>query len=463
MSKSFFHPYLPNSDPKIRKKMLKEIDIKNMEVLFEDIPSGIKLKREMNIPRGLSEYQVRYNIEGTLSRNTTINEIPMFLGSGCYPHYVPAAVKEIMNRSEFLTSYTPYQPETSQGLLQALFEYQSLICELTGMDFSNSSLYDGSSALGESARMARRVTGKREFLIPYFLDPEKLSTLRTYSEPVGIKLIQIDQNKKTGQLDINDLEKKISNETAGIYIENPSYLGCYELGVELISEIAHKRDALFIVGVDPISLGILKPPGEYGADIVIGEGQSLGNGMNYGGPLLGIFSCRGDKLLRQMPGRIIGVTTTLEKKERAYCMVLQTREQHIRRERATCNICSNEALCAIAAAAYLSLLGPIGLKNLCETIITKSHYAIKKLDGINGVRVPLMNAEHFKEFTVNFDETNKKAVEIHQSLLNKNIHIGKIIKNEFPELGETSLCCVTEIHNQKDIDKFADTLNEILG
>jgi len=206
----------------------------------------------------------------------------------------------------------------------------------------------------------------------------------------------------------------------------------------------------------------LKPPGEYGADIVVGEGQSLGNMMNFGGPLLGIFACNSNKLLRQMPGRIIGMTTSLENNERAFCMVLQTREQHIRRERATSNVCSNEALCAVAAAVYLSLLGPTGLKSLCETIITKSHYTIEKLDSIDGIKTPLIDAKHFKEFTVNFDKTNLKVEEIHRLLLGKKIHGGKIIKNDFPELGETSLYCVTETHSQKDIDKLVNSLNEII-
>ncbi len=461
MSKTFTHQYLPNSDQKIRKIMLDEINVKDIEQLFMDIPEEVKLKRGLNIPEALSEYQLRHFIEKILSKNVSINEISTFLGSGCYPHYVPAAVNEILNRSEFITSYTPYQPETSQGLLQVLFEYQSLICELTGMEFSNSSLYDGSTALGEAARMVKRITGRNEFLIPYYIDPEKLSVLMTYAEPAGIKVIKIKQNKENGQIDIDDLEKKLSDRTAGLYFENPSYLGCYEIEVETISELAHKHEALVIVGVDPISLGILKPPGEYGADIVVGEGQSLGNMMNFGGPLLGIFACNSNKYLRQMPGRIIGMTTSHESNERAFCMVLQTREQHIRREKATSNVCTNEALCAVAAAAYLSLLGPTGLKSLCETIITKSHYTIKKLDSIDGIKAPLINSKHFKEFTVNFDKTNLKVEEVHHLLLGKKIHGGKNIKNDFPELGETSLFCVTETHSQNDIDKLVNSLNEI--
>jgi len=461
-SKYFIHPYIPNSVPEIREEMLKEIGVNSVEELFTDIPEEIKLKKELNIPNSISENQIKDFIELTLSKNITASEIPTFLGAGCWPHYIPAVVNEIVNRSELKTSYTPYQPETSQGLLQALFEYQSLICELTGMDYANCSLYDWSTSLGESARMVTRITRKNEFIVPHFINPERLATLMTYAEPVGIKIVQTKQNKITGQTDLTDLEKKLSNDTAGVYLENPSYLGYYELGVETISEIAHKHDALFVIGVDPISLGILEPPSNYGADIVIGEGQPLGNEMNYGGPLLGIFGCRGEKLLRQMPGRIVGMTTTIKEAHRAYCMVLQTREQHIRREKATSNICSNEALCAIATATYLSLLGPIGLRNLCETIITKSHYAMKKLNDIKGIKAPLIEAQHFKEFTINFNETGKKVEEVHKKLLKYGIHGGKILKHDFAELGETALYCFTEIHSQQDIDKLVETIEKVL-
>jgi glycine dehydrogenase subunit 1 len=322
-------------------------------------------------------------------------------------------------------------------------------------------MYDWPTALGEAARMARRATGRSEFLIPYYISPERTATLKTYSEPAGIKIVQIDQDPETGQVIPETLKKKLSEKAAAVYIENPSYLGQYEKQVDLVSELAHKNGSLFVVGADPISLGIIKPPGEYGADIVIGEGQPLGSHMNYGGPTLGIFSCSGSQLLRQMPGRIIGLTSTVDGADEAYCMVHQTREQHIRRERATSNICTNEALCAIAAAAYLSLLGPEGLRRLCETILVKSHYTMKMLSEINGVKAPLLDAAHFKEFTVNFDGTGKKVAQIHTELLKRDVHGGKIV-NEFPELGETALYCVTEIHSRQDVDFLVDSLREIL-
>jgi len=456
------HPYLPTGVEEIRREMMKEIGIGDIGELFKDVPNEVKLKRRLQIPGPYSELEVRQQIAKTLEKNTSSADIPVFLGAGVWPHYVPAVVEEIVQRGEFLTSYTPYQPEASQGMLQALFEYQSMICALTEMDFANCSLYDWASALGEAARMASRVTGKNEIIVPHYLHPERLATLRAYSEPVGIEIVEVQQDAETGQIILEDLEKKISSKTAGVYVENPSYLGHIETEVEAIGEVAHGKEALFIVGVDPISLGILKPPGEYGADIAIGEGQPLGNRMNFGGPLLGIFACHGERLLRQMPGRIIGMTTTVDGSQRAYCMVLQTREQHIRREKATSNICSNEALCAVAAAVYLALMGPKGLKSLCKTILTKSQYAMKRLSEIKGLRTPVFDAPHFKEFTVNFERSGKTVQEIHQQLLRKGIHGGKIVSHEFPELRETTLYCVTEIHARRDIDMLAESLAEIL-
>jgi glycine dehydrogenase subunit 1 len=461
MADSVVHPYLPNSSPKTLKVMLAELELDGVEQLYEDVPETIRLKDKLKIPKSISEYEAKRHVESRLSKNKTSSDMPCFLGAGCWPHYVPAAVDTIVARSEFITSYTPYQAETSQGILQALFEYQSMICELTAMEYTNSSMYDWPTALGEAARMAKRVTGRDEFLIPHYIHPDRAATLKNYSEPAGIKVLEIDQDPKTGQIIPELLEKKISDKTAAVYIENPSYLGFFERQVDLVSELAHKRKNLLVVGVDPISLGIVRPPGEYGADIVIGEAQPLGNHMNYGGPTLGIFTCSGNRLLRQMPGRIIGLTTTLDGKDEAYCMTHQTREQHIRRERATSNICTNETLCAVAAATYLSLLGPKGLRKLCETILTRTHYAMKTLSKISGVKAPLLDAAHFKEFSVNFDGTGRRVTDINTELLKRGIHGGKIIA-EFPEFGEMALYCVTETHTRQEIDSLANALSEIL-
>jgi len=444
--------------------MMQEIGIKSIDELYADIPEKYRLKKPLNIPEALSEFEVKRHVETLLSKNKTYNDMPVFLGAGCWPHYVPAVVKEIVQRSEFLTAYTPYQPEISQGMLQALFEYQSMICELTSMDVANSSMYDWASALGEAARMAARITGRREILIPKIIHPERAATLHVYAEPPGIMIEQVAYERENGQINLEDLKNKISDKTAAVYIENPSYLGFIETQVDEISEEAHAHGALFILGVDPTSLGILKPPGEYDADIVIGEAQPLGNAMNFGGPLLGIFACRGDmNLIRQMPGRIIGLTTTMDGGGQGFCMALQTREQHIRREKATSNICSNEALCAVASAVYMALLGPQGLRELGETIMYKANYAMRLISEIDGVKAPIFKSAHFKEFTVNFDGAGLSVKEVHKKLLQHKIHGGKDISKEVPELGQTAIYCVTEVHSKEEIERLAEVLKEVLA
>lgn len=311
--------------------------------------------------------------------------------------------------------------------------------------------------------MAVRLTHRPEALIPRVIHPERVATLETYTEPIGLHIKTVGYDEETGQLNLEDLKSKISEKTAAVYIENPTYLGFIETQVEEIAQEAHNRGALFIVGVDPISLGVLRPPGEYEADIVIGEGQPLGSHMNYGGPLLGIFACKDDmQMIRQMPGRIIGMTTTLDEKRIGFCNALQTREQHIRRENATSNICSNEALCGVATAVYLTLLGPKGLEELGKTIMSKAQYAMKILNKIHGVKAPLFESVHFKEFTVNFSRTKKTVDQIHEQLLQKSIHGGKNITKEFSELGETALYCVTEVHSKEEIDDLADILKQII-
>jgi len=459
------HPYIPNSVPETKNAMMHEIGIKTIAELYKDIPEEYLLKETLSLPEeGSSEFEVKRHIETLLSKNRTSSEMTAFLGAGCWPHYVPAVVEDVVRRSELLTSYTPYQPEVSQGMLQALFEYQSMICEVTSMPVANCSMYDWASALGEAARMAARVKGRNEVLIPKIIHPERASTLKVYTDPVGIKIEKVDYETASGQLNLKDLKSKISDKTAAVYIENPSYLGFIETQVEEISREVHAHGALFVTGVDPTSLGLLKPPGEYSADIVVGEAQPLGNAMNFGGPLLGIMACRDDmNLIRQMPGRIIGLTTTQDSSRQGFCMTMQTREQHIRRERATSNICTNEALCAVASAVYMALLGPEGLRELGETVMCKANYAMQLLAKIDKVKVPVFNAPHFKEFVVNFDQAKLTAREVNKRLLNHRIQGGKDISKEFPELGQSALYCVTEIHSKEEIQRLAQVMEEILG
>jgi glycine dehydrogenase subunit 1 len=376
--------------------MMEKIGISFIAELYSDIPENLLFKGELDIPGPHSEAEVKTHVSGLLEENKTLATTP-FLGGGVWPHYVPSVVDEVIHRAEFLTSYTPYQPEISQGILQAIFEYQSLVCELVGMDVSNSSLYDWATGVGEAGLMSSRITRKKKLLVPDIMSPNRLSVLKIYTEPAGITVELVGHDEKTGQLDMEDLKAKADGETAMVYIENPSYLGFAEEKVKEIGEIAHDAKALYVVGVDPTSLGVLEAPGMYDADLVVGEGQPLGNHMSYGGPLLGILACRHDnKLIRQMPGRIIGITQTLKDERQGYVMTLATREQHIRREKATSNICSNEALNAVAAGVYLSLMGPAGMKDLGEHIMSKSKYAQDKIGELPGVRAPLFDGFHFK-------------------------------------------------------------------
>ncbi len=464
LPKAHAHPYIPNAASETKQEMMRQIGIKTIDELYTDIPEKLMLNKKLNLPSAMSEQQVKQHVEDLLGKNKNTRNMPTFLGGGCWSHYTPAAVDSIVQRSEFITSYTPYQPEISQGMLQALFEYQSMICELVGMEVANSSMYDWASALGEAVRMAVRIKNRNEVVAPKIIHPERYATLEAYVEPLKTRIGKVGYHRETGLLNLEDLKEQVSDKTAAVYLENPSYLGFIETQVKEISEIAHDNGALLIVGVDPVSLGILKAPGEYGADIVIGEGQPLGNRMNYGGPLLGLFACKGEtELIRQMPGRVIGMTTTLKGDKTGFCMALQTREQHIRRERATSNICSNEALCAVTSGAYLALLGPEGLKELSESVMTRAEYAMRKLSKIHGVKVPLFKSPHFKEFTVNFDRTGKRVRTVHQAMLKQHgIHGGKDVSKEFPELGQTALYCVTEVHSKKDVDNLAQRLGDVL-
>jgi glycine dehydrogenase subunit 1 len=461
LKKVFPHPFIANSAIANWKNMLRELRIGSVQDLYSDIPGKLLVEKNLDIASRLSESEVFNHVSGILSKNISYWDMLVFVGAGVWPHYVPAAVSEIISRSEFLTSYTQYQPEASQGMLMALFEYQSLMAELLEMDVVNASMYDWATALGEAGRMSKRITGRSEVVIPRFTSPDRRAVLQTYIDPMGMKIIETPQSGVDGQIIQEKLKEKVSSDTAAVYLENPSYLGFLETEVEAIAEISHDADALFIVGVDPTSLGILRPPGDYEADIVVGEGQPLGNPVNFGGPLLGILACKNDrKMIRAMPGRIIGMTTTIDKTQKAFAMSMQTREQHIRREKATSNICTNNALCALASAVYLSLLGKSGMQQLGEHILAKTKYAIKRFSSIGLVDVPLFKAPHFKEFTIRF--RRKKACDVLGELLEHKICGGKSLSSEFPELGESVLVCVTELNSKPQIDNYVDTLDQLL-
>ncbi len=457
------HPYIPNDTEMARRRLLETIGAESLGEIFLDIPANVRFEGRLDLPNPRSEHDARKEVENILAKNRTEEELLSFLGGGVWSHIVPAPVDSIAGRAEFVTSYTPYQPEISQGMLQALYEYQSLICELLDMDVANSSMYDFASAVGEAARMACRVTGRRQILYPHFVSPNRLDTLRTYTKPCGIELVEVRNDLETGQLNIEDLKRKVSSETAGLYVENPSYVGAILTTTHLLSEILHDKGGLLIAGVDPTSLGILEPPGQYDADIAVGEGQPLGSYANFGGPLLGIFACREEtRLMRQMPGRIVGMSRTRDD-ETGYCMVMQTREQHIRREKATSNICTNEALLAIRAAVYISLLGSSGLRRLGEYLVSLAQYAMDALSNVEGIEVPRFKAPHFKEFTIALKRNSTTIGQLNSRLLEQGIMGGHDLTVSFPEIGDVSLLSVTERHTTKDIEKLACCLEKASG
>lgn len=443
--------------------MLRTIGVQSLKDLYADIPDEVRIKKPLKVKGFHSEQEVRAHIEGLLAENRSASDHSIFLGAGIYNHYIPAAVKSIVGRTEFQTSYTPYQAEVSQGLLQALFEFQSLMADLAAVDVVNSSLYDGSTALGEAARMAVRASGRKRVLVPRCLHPDKFSVLKNYTEPAGIQLQTFDYDRETGGIELASLQSKLDQEVAAVYLEVPSFFGILDPLVVEIPSLCHEKGALSIVGFDPVSLGGVKPPGEYGADIVVAEGQSIATEMNFGGPSLGVIGCRGENLVRQMPGRLIGMTTTLDGKDRAFSMVLQTREQHIRREKATSNICTNEALLAVGAAAYLSLMGPAGLRQLFETILTKTQYAIKRISEFSRLRVPTFKGSHYQEFVVTVNGARDAASKLQKRMLAHGIHCGKNLSRLFPELGEALLICVTELHTDDAIDRLGLMMGKVAG
>lgn len=441
--------------------MLKEIGVTSAEQLFVDIPQRMRYTKRLNLPHPTSEYETRRYVEKLLSRNTTSTELVSFLGAGCWPHYVPAVCDEINSRSEFLTAYAG-DPYTDLGRYQALFEFQSMLGELVALDVVSYPWYDWGSVASDALRMAAAVTGRHEILVPRTISPDRLSIIRNYSDG-NMEITLIKEDRETGQLDLEDLKSKTSTKTAAVYIENPSYLGFVEAGCEEISRIAHDCGGLTVVGVEPLSLGILKPPGEYGADIVCGEGQPLGMHTYFGGALLGFLACRDEEpLVSAVPHRLITITRTQEEGEWGFCYVLPHRTMYAARDKARSITGTATALWAITAAVYMSLLGPSGIQELAKTIMQKSNYAMKRLSEIEGMKVPLFNAAHFEEFTVNLDSTRKSIREVNRSLLRSGIVGGKDITKEFPELGNTSLFCVTEIHTKSDIDKLAAALESAI-
>jgi glycine dehydrogenase subunit 1 len=439
-------------DSREEKEMLKSLGLDSPEELFSDIPKEIRCR--LDIPEGMDETELIADLKAILGKNKTAEDLSMFLGGGVYNHHIPSAVDSIVSRSEFYTSYTPYQPEISQGMLQALFEYQSLMCELTGMDAANTSMYDGASALGEACLMASRINGKREVVVPKAMSLEKRRILENYCKGPGIGIKEIGFEKTTGRIDLGDLSELVTGDTSAIYIESPNFFGVLEEEIDEVRKIA--RDCVLVVGVNPLSLAVLKPPGDFGADITVGEGQSMGLPMNFGGPLLGIFTCRKEHI-RKMPGRVVGLTKDARGK-RVFCLTLQAREQHIRRGKATSNICTNESLCALASAAYISLLGGAGLQKCALRNMRIARETMERIDRVEGFETPLFKANHFNEFVV---KSRGDWTEINAHLLKHGVHGGIPLAKQFPELGNSSLFAVTELTRTRDVDRLVQALEGI--
>jgi len=438
----------------VDERMLKELGVLSVDELFSDIPASVRIAG-IPLPNGMSEMEVVRTVRSLLDRNVTAADHPCFLGGGVYHHFIPAAVSAIVSRSEFQTSYTPYQAEISQGMLQALFEYQSYIAELTGMEAVNSSNYDASTALGEAANMCARINERSKFLVPEVLSAGKRGVLHNYVRGTGMQVVEYGFDPLTGELDMEDLRSKVDGDVSGIYVEVPNFLGVIDRNATEIKK--EFPDALLVVGVDPISLGILKAPGDYGADIVIGEGQSLGSPMNFGGPLLGMFGCRQEHV-RKMPGRVIGMTRDLAGR-RAFAMTLQTREQHIRREKATSNICTNEALMAVAAAVYLGIVGRTGLRSLAKLNMERARATMDALCQVKGFECPALSSFHFNEFTV---RTPIRPEKLSRVLMRKGIVGGLPLARHVPSMGDCMLFAATEMTTDEDIGKLVSALEGVL-
>ncbi|HAD81822.1 MAG: glycine dehydrogenase (aminomethyl-transferring) [Candidatus Edwardsbacteria bacterium RIFOXYD12_FULL_50_11] len=437
-------PYIANT-PENVQEMLARIGVKNFNELIADIPQDILLKSQLDLPAPLSEMEAAREITGISKINRPAGEMISFLGGGAYDHYIPAAVDHILSRPEFYTAYTPYQAEVSQGTLQAIWEFQSLIAALTGMEVANASMYDGATALTEAGLMACSHTKRKKLIISGTVHPEYLEVLKTYCRGLNIEIAEIPW--KDGVTSLEELERTIDDKTAAVLVQHPNFLGALE-PVEEMSDIAHRKGALLVVSADPISLGILKAPGSYGADIATGEGQPLGIPLGLGGPYLGLLAAK-NSLLRLMPGRIVGLTTDSQGRE-GLVLTMQAREQHIRREKASSNICSNQALCALAATVYLSLMGRDGIKQAAELCLQKSHYLAEQLG-------PAFKAPFFKEFVY---KTNRPASQVLAELRQKGILAGLDLGRFFKQLEGHLLISVTEKRTKDELDLLIRELSK---
>jgi glycine dehydrogenase subunit 1 len=435
--------------------MLERIGVKSAEELFADIPQNVRTGK-IKLPDGMDERSARACVEALMAKNLSAAAAPCFMGAGHYDHYSPAALHSIVGRSEFITAYTPYQPEISQGMLQSLFEYQCLMTELTGMDVVNDSMYDGATALAEAALMSSRMTGKDEFAIPASLYKDYKSVLRNYLDGPGMRLVEYDFNPMTGQADPSSMSSAVNENTAGLFVQSPNSFGALEEILPEARDIAGK--AALVVGVNPMSLALLKPPVDFGADIVVGDVQPLGLGMNFGGPGAGLFAVKKEHA-RKMPGRLVGMTADSHGK-RAFCLTLSTREQHIRRSKATSNICSNQALMAVASAAYVALMGRKGLQRVAEQSLENAHALAAELAHVKDLRAPLFKSPFFNEFAIGLP---LDAREVNKRLARKNVIGGVPLALHPAGLGDSMLLACTERSDAEARKALVDALRGVLA
>ncbi|HZC05548.1 MAG TPA: aminomethyl-transferring glycine dehydrogenase subunit GcvPA [Ktedonobacterales bacterium] len=446
--------YVPNT-PAEQQAMLREIGATSIEDLLAPIPDAVRLKRPLDLPAALRETDVRRLLTGMAEQNADLDHYVSYLGAGSYDHVQPSLVPHLVKRAEFYTSYTPYQPEFSQGMLQATYEFQTMVCQMTGMDVANASLYDGSTAVVEAALMAVGPGGRGEVIVSRALDPQYRATLRTYAHTRGFTVHEI--GLEGGVTSAAEVRDALNGDTKAVIIQHPNFFGALE-DVHAIEQAVHHSKALFVVTItEPASLGVLQPPSEYGADIVAAEGMSLGSPIGYGGPALGLFATR-NEFVRRMPGRIVGKTVD-DRGQTGYVLTLQTREQHIRRERATSNICTNQELLAIFTTVYLSALGKQGFAELGAHCLRKAHFAQQAICALPGFSLAF-DKPFYDEFAV----TCPIPVErLNAELRDRGIIGGYDLSRDYPELGNTALFCVTEARSRDDIETLVAALEEIVG
>ncbi len=456
------YPYIPNSAPQTKADMLRELGFESIEALFSAIPPELRLHRPLDLPAPLlSEFALRRHVESLLAKNTPASQALNFLGAGCYQHFVPAACDEINGRNEFLTAYSGKAYE-EHGRWQALFEYSSLMAELLNMDVVSLPTYDGLQAAASAMRMAASITGRREIIVATSIQPDKFTKAREYNRHLALK--PLDFEPATGKLNLSRLEELLSPQTAAVYFDNPNFFGIIETDGAMVAEMAHKAGALLIVGADPISLGVLKPPADYGADITCGDIQSLGIHMQFGGGHAGYIATHDDRrFIMEIPIRVVGFVPTRVEGEYGFGEVASERTSFSKREKGKEWVATTANLWAITAAVYLAVMGPQGMTEIGQGILQRGRYAMQRLAQVPGISAPHSAAGHFREFLVDFSGSGKTVSQVNHALLERGIFGGYDLGGKFPQFANHALYCVTEIHARADIDLLAQSLTEVLS